>query len=221
LRLDPAAKPDVFKRDPAHLPTVALPDPERDAGPGLWATVAARRSVRHYRHEPLELSELSQILWASGGITHSSPGLSFRAAPSAGALYPIETYVVANRISGVEAGVHHYDPAGHRLLLVRSGGCGRELAVAALGQEICESAGAVLAWTALAERTEWKYGDRAHRYVYMDAGHVGGNFYLAAEALGLGACGIGAFYDDEVNGILGVDGARETVVYMGAVGRKR
>ena len=219
--LDFATRPSPYKHVPTQFPRVGLPEPRLEGGAGLWTAISRRRSVRHYVHEPLEPAELGQILWATSGITHASPGYDFRSAPSAGALYPIETYVVANRVKGIDAGVYHYDPREHRLALLAPGEYGEPLAGAALGQRMCASAGAVVAWTAVAGRSEWKYGDRAHRYVYMDAGHLGAQFYLAAEALGLGACTIGAFYDDEVNEVLGVDGLEETVVYMGALGRKR
>ncbi len=80
------------------------------------------------------------------------------------------------------------------------------------------TASVVFVWTAIAARSQWKYGERAFRYIYMDAGHIGENLYLSAEALGLGCCGVGAFYDDEVNQVIGVDGKEETAIYLGTVG---
>ena len=118
-------------------------------------------------------------------------------------------------------GIYHYSIADHRLELVRKGALGEELARAALDQGMCARAPAVLIWTAVFERCRWKYGERAYRYVYLDAGHVAQNLSLAAVSLGLGSCQIAATFDDEVNELLGVDGEEESVLYMSVVGRPR
>jgi SagB-type dehydrogenase family enzyme len=117
------------------------------------------------------------------------------------------------------AGIYHYDVEETQLVLQREGNYGREASQAALGQELVADAGAVFVWTAMVERSKWKYRERAYRYIYMDVGHIGQNLYLAATALDLGCCTIGAFYDEEVDRLVGVDGEKEISVYMGAVGR--
>jgi SagB-type dehydrogenase family enzyme len=142
-----------------------------------------------------------------------------RAAPSAGALYPIETYVVVNAVSGIEPGVYHYGPERHELDLIRVGDFGPEFARAALDQRMAARASVVFAWTAVFERSKWKYKQRAYRYVYLDAGHIAQNVALAAVALGLGSCQIAAIYDDEANALLQVDGSSESTLYMTVVGR--
>ncbi|MBN2199009.1 MAG: SagB/ThcOx family dehydrogenase, partial [Candidatus Aminicenantes bacterium] len=156
--------------------------------------------------------------WASQGISRLERGFAFRTAPSAGALYPIETYLSLQNISGLDPGLYHYDVRGHALELVRAGDIGRALAAAALDQEFLADAGVVFVWTAVFGRSKWKYRQRAYRYIYLDAGHLAQNLALAAVALGLGSCQIAALYDDEVNALLGVDGTEESVVYMSGVG---
>jgi SagB-type dehydrogenase family enzyme len=166
----------------------------------------------------MSLSLLSQLLSATQGITHTSFGHSFRACPSAGALYPIETYVAVNQVDGLSPGIYHYYPPKHTLELLVQGTFGSDLAQAALGQEMVRAASVVFVWTAVVQRSKWKYKERGYRYIYLDAGHIGQNLYLAAAALDLGCCAIGALFDEEVNHLIGVDGKDETVVYMGAVG---
>jgi SagB-type dehydrogenase family enzyme len=115
--------------------------------------------------------------------------------------------------------MYHYHVRKAELALLKEGNVGPELADAGLGQEMLEEAAAVFVWTAVIERSKWKYRERAYRYIYMDAGHIGQNLYLAATALGLGCCTVGAFFDEEVDGLIGIDGKEEISVYLGAVGR--
>jgi len=177
-----------------------------------------RRSVRDFRAEPISLGQLSYLLWASTGIQRVEGGYEFRTAPSAGALYPIETYVVANDVRKLEAGVYHYSVRAHKLEQLELGEFRRQIAAAALGQEMCASAAVVLVWSAVFERCKWKYGQRAYRYIYLDAGHIAENLALAAVSLGLGSCEIGALFDDEVNALVGIDGEEESVIAMAVIG---
>jgi SagB-type dehydrogenase family enzyme len=139
--------------------------------------------------------------------------------PSAGALYPIETYVVVNRVEGLSPGIYHFSVKKAQLVLITEGSLGQDCSRAALGQAIIEGAACIFVWTAMVERSKWKYRERAYRYIYMDAGHIGQNLYLAATALGLGCCTVGAFFDEEVDQLIGIDGKSEISVYLGAVGR--
>jgi len=236
--LDWRSKPPTYKFYP-YAPVTTLPVPapamDEEAGPDFWTCVGRRRSVRSFGPAALTLIELSRLLWASGGVTSSfitAHGQDFyRAAPAAGALYPIETYVVVNRVDDLKPGLYHYRVAGldilerpiaegsHALELLRLGDLGLEIAAAALDQPMCRKAAAVLLWTAVFARSEWKYRDRAHRYVYLDTGHIAAQLSLAAVAQGLGSCPVGAFYDEEANALLDVDGENESVIYMTAVGR--
>ncbi len=213
-------KPETFKRYPsAPRVKMGLPDPEE--GMVLWKTIAQRRSIRDFRDEPLAKAHLSRLLWATQGITKEYMGYELRAAPSAGALYPIETYLVINNVQDVEPGVYHYAPQTYELEQLKQGDFGEAMARAALDQGMAAEANAVFAWTALFERSKWKYRQRAFRYVYLDAGHIAQNLALAAVSLGLGSCQIAALYDDEVNSLLGVDGTEESILYLSVVGHPR
>ncbi len=195
-----------------------LPAPQTSGGEGLWETIAARRSVREFRPDPISREQLAQLLWGTQGITAREHGAAFRAAPSAGACYPIDTYVAVNRVAGLEPGLYRYDVEGAALKRVRQGDLSAAIAAACLDQEMAAQAAVVFVWVAVPARSAQRYRERAYRYVYLDAGHIGENLHLAATAMGLGCCAIGAFFDDEVNAIVGVDGQTETAVYLSVVG---
>jgi SagB-type dehydrogenase family enzyme len=219
--LDWARQPSPYKESPHSLKHFPVRPADEKGGELLWGVIARRRSVREFSSQSITFPELSQLLWATQGITSRAWGFDFRAVPSAGGLYPIETYVVANRVDGIPPGIYHYDVKDAQLILLKDGNFGPDLARSGLGQEMLEEAGCVFVWTAIVERSKWKYRERAYRYIYMDVGHVGQNLYLAAGGLGLGCCTVGAFYDEEVDGLIGIDGEREISVYLGAVGRIR
>jgi SagB-type dehydrogenase family enzyme len=236
--LDWRSKPPIYKFY-TYAPVIALPTPapalDEYPGPDLYTLVSRRRSVRSFGATPISLLELSRLLWASAGITTSyiTPhGQDFyRAAPTAGALYPIETYVVVNKVEDLQPGLYHYRVAGldilerpiaegsHALEQLKVGDLRGDISAAALDQLMCARAGAVFIWTAVFARSAWKYRDRAYRYFYLDAGHIAAHLSLAAVAQGLGSCPVAAFYDDEANALLGIDGETEGTVYMSAVGR--
>lgn len=218
--LDWSRKPAVFHHF-TDVPSVRLPSPKERAGPSLWTAMGTRRSRRNYSIEPMSQADLSQLLWAASGVTDEAHGLPLRTAPSAGGLYPVETYVVVNRVDDIDPGVYHYYPPDHTLELLRKGDYSRAVAHAALDQKMAAMAAVTFVWTAVVERGRWKYRQRAFRYFYMDAGHIGQNVALAAEGLGLGSCAIGAIYDDEVNDLVGADGEEETAIYLTSVGHYR
>ena len=217
-RLDWASKPATYKRYPS-APKIRLREPSVEGGAPLWDAIRKRCSVRRFRDDPLQEAELSQLLWAAQGITRVSRGVGFRTAPSAGALYPVETYLVIRDVEGIEPGVYHYGIEKHELDQLQTGDFQMEIARAALDQEIAAWANVVFVWTAVFGRSKWKYKQRAYRYVYLDAGHIAQNVALAAVALGLGSCQIAALYDGEANALLGVDGVEESAIYMTVVGR--
>jgi len=216
--LDWRKKPEPYKAYP-DAPKVKLPGPAGTGGMPVWEAVGRRRSVRDFRRSPVSAADLSQLLWASQGVTKVMGEYALRSAPSAGALYPIETYLSVQMIEEIEPGIYHYGVRKHELELLRPGDFRAEVAEAALDQGFLAEAAIVLAWTAVFARSKWKYKERAYRYVYLDAGHIAQNVALAAVALGLGSCQIAALYDDEVNAILGVGGKEESIVYMTALGR--
>ncbi|NLE99373.1 MAG: SagB/ThcOx family dehydrogenase [Anaerolineales bacterium] len=219
-RLDWARRPEPYKLYPDR-PQIALSAPETRDGGGIWAVLRDRRSIRRYQEDGLREVELSQLLWAAQGITRTGGGASFRTAPSAGALYPIETYLAIHAVEGIASGVYHYAVEAHALEQLKTGDCRLDVARAALDQEMAYHGDVVFVWTAVFERSKWKYGQRAYRYIYLDAGHIAQNVALGAVALGLGSCQIAALYDDEVNALIDVDGERESTIYMAAVGRRR
>jgi len=216
-RLDWSAKPDLYKEYP-QAEKIVLPAFEPSQPMSLDKTLRQRKSIRDYQDRPISMGQLAYLLWASTGIQRVEDGYEFRTAPSAGALYPIETYVVANNIKSMEPGVYHYAIQPHQLELLQQRDLRRQIAAAALGQGMCAAAAAVFIWTAVFERCKWKYGQRAYRYIYLDAGHIAENLALAAVSLNLGTCEIGALYDDHVNAIIGIDGTEESTICMATVG---
>lgn len=217
--LDWRRKPEEFKEYPGDIRRFALPNAGTSGGRPLWEVMAKRRSLRDFLPEDISLDELSQLIWATQGITGSVFDFRLRVTPSAGALYPVETYVVVNRVIALSSGVYHFNVWKNALEQLAEGDFRVGVAASALDQSMARDAAVVFVWTAVTERTKWKYRERGYRYLYLDAGHIGQNLYLAATSLGLGCCTIGAFYDDEVNQLIGVDGKQETAVYLGAVGR--
>lgn len=216
--LDRPSRPDAYKEYPGRV-RVELPDPQAAAPDApLHETLKKRKSIRQFADKPLGLEQLSYLLWASTGIQRRERGIEFRTAPSAGALYPVETYLAVNNVRDLPSGIYHYPVAAHVLEELKPGDFGPDAAAAALGQTMCADAPVTFIWTGIFQRSKWKYRQRAYRYVYLDAGHVAENLALAAVALGLGSCHIGALYDDEANALIGVDGTEESVIYMTAVG---
>jgi len=180
-------------------------------------SIKTRRSVRQYTDEPITTKELSTLLYATQGITSEGK----RAAPSAGALYPIETYIVVNNVKGLEKGLYHYVPEEHGLIIVKTGDLGNDIKKAGLSQDPLEKAAVDFIWTAVFERTTGKYGERGIRFIHLEVGHISENLYLQANSMGLGVVAIGGFSDEEVNAFLGVDGEKESVIYINAVGKKK
>jgi len=202
----------------AQNPRIKLEKPAIPDG-SLWQCLKHRRSRREYKREPISQKQLALLLWACQGVTSEIPGFFLRTAPSAGALYPIESYLVLNRVEQMEQGIYHWNILEQSLELLKPGDFSHQIEAAALGQDMCREAAAVFIWSAIFARSTYKYSDRGYRYVFMDAGHICQNLYLACEDLGLGCCGIGAFFDDEVDALLGLDSENEASVYLAAVGK--
>jgi len=217
VNLVTACKPSEFK-PPAveNNAGITLPEPRYDSDVSLDEALLKRRSVRDYSDEALTLQEVSQLLWAAQGITDPS---GKRTAPSAGALYPLEVYVVVGDIEGIVKGVYKYKPQEHELIKILNGDQRKALAKAALDQQSVAQGAIDIVVTAIYERTTGKYSDRGIRYVHMEAGHAAQNVYLQAVALNLGTVSIGAFYDDQVKEVLNLPDDREPL-YIMPVGRK-
>jgi SagB-type dehydrogenase family enzyme len=200
--------------------TVPLPAPGIDAGPNLWEVLSKRRSIRDYSLAPLSLRELAKLLWATQGITDPRFSPSFRTAPSAGALHPIDTYLIVNRVQGLAPGIYFLHVKNFSLEIKNQGDFSRQIAQAALNQDMAREAAVVFVWVAVIPRSLLKYRQRAYRYIYLDCGHIAQNLYLAATAMDMGCCGMAAFFDDEVNHLLEVDGREETAIYLASVGKR-
>lgn len=198
----PGCKENPIEERPIGEDVVVLPKPSYSSAVSVEEALKNRRSIRKYKDEQLTLAEVSQLLWAAQGIT---AGWGGRTAPSAGALYPMEIYLVAGKVEGLEAGVYHYIPRKHVITRQIKGDVRQKLSDAALRQDVIREGPVVLIITAVYERTIKKYGQRGIRYVHMEVGHVGQNIYLQAETLGLGTVIIGAFDDQKVRDILGLD----------------
>ena len=214
----PYPRAPLYKKYPEDLPRLELPLPEKWPPADFWEALARRRSERNYQHRPLAREELAALLWATQGITLSTRNYQLRAAPSAGALYPVETYVAVHRLEGVAPGIWHFSVPDFTLELLKEGDFRRPLADAGLSQNFLGTAGCVFIWTGVLLRAQWKYRERAIRYIFLDAGHLCQNLMLAAAALGLGCCPVGAFFDKEVETLVEADGQEEVALYLAAVG---
>ena len=183
----------------------------------FMTVVTQRRSRRTYntRHV-LPLANLSQLLHLAQGITAADR--QFRTVPSSGALYPLEIYPIVHRVEGLEPGIYHHAIQDHQLEQVQLGDFRQSLVKAGLNQEFLGEANVCFVVSGIFQRTRWKYHERTYRYVLMEAGHLGQNLYLAATALGLGVCGVGAFLDTPLNQLLNLDGEQETALYLVTVG---
>lgn len=180
---------------------VALPPPLLQGAMPVEQALLQRRSKREFAAEPLALQDVAQVLWAAQGVTDPR---GWRTAPSAGALAPLEVYLVAGSVSGLLPGAYRYRPQAHTLLPVRAGELRPELAAAALGQGAIRDAPAVLAIAAAVQRTQARYGGRAERFVHLEAGHAAQNVYLQCTARGLATVFIGSFDDARLRAALGL-----------------
>jgi SagB-type dehydrogenase family enzyme len=217
--------PPIQKPTPEGARTIELPGPERFAElrvPSLLAVLQSRRSVRRFSEEPLSLLELAFLLWATQGVTaRPGPAVTLRTVPSAGARHAFETYLSCRRVEGIEEGIWRYLPLEHRLLFeFAANGLDAAIAKACLGQRFVAQGAATFFWSVLPGRMEWRYGQAAHRVLPLDAGHVCQNLYLAAEAIGAGACAVGAYDQQALDALLRLDGEEEFVLYLAPVGKK-
>jgi len=190
---------------------IKLRQPQEKGSISIEETLLQRRSVRDYKRGPLSLYQVSQLLWAASG-----KNLYRRTAPSPGATYPLEIYLVAGEVEGLEPGIYHYSPSGNNLEIVKEEDVRNGLSRAALGQEMIKEAPVSIIIAADYSRTTGRYGQRGIRYVHMEVGHVGQNVSLQAIALSMGAVMIGAFEDQKVKEVLGI---KEEPLYIIPIGK--
>lgn len=181
---------------------IVLPAPETTGNLSVEEAINKRRSIRNFQEKPLTLKELSQLLWAAQGITDKKNNL--RAVPSAGAIYPLEIYIVVgnNKVNGLKSGLYHYNPIKNELDYLMKGDMRYNLSYTAYGQESIKKAPITIIITGVYSRAQNRYGDRGIQYVHMEAGHTGQNLYLQAEALELGTVVIGSFSNEDVQTVL-------------------
>lgn len=179
---------------------ITLPEPRYSSNTSVEEAIRYRRSQRDFTDEPVSLEKISQLLWAGQGITQ---GIK-RTAPSAGATYPLTLYLVVGE-AGVQkaaSGIYQYIPTSHSLVLKKEGDFREKIASACLNQTFIQKAPVIIVIAAKYEKTTGRYGERGIRYVHMEAGHVGENIYLQAEALDLGTVVVGAFLDVDLAQVL-------------------
>ncbi len=216
------APPLAWTFDPS-LPRVPLPPAAALALAGCQPRelMEQRASLRHYSPAPLTVLELSFLLWCTQGVKRVGPAHTLRTVPSAGARHPLETMVWAPRVGGLAPALYAYEALHHRLVeLRRDPDLGERLVAACHGQAFVGRGAAVFVWIAVPYRTTWRYAERGYRYLHLDAGHVCQNLYLAAEAIGGGACAVAAFDDDALNELVAVDPQEAFVIYVGVVGKR-
>ena len=220
-RLD---KPQPPLETPCDGARIKLPEPSLPQAEAITldAAITNRRSIRKYKDEPISLEALSYTLWATQGVQRKIEGrATLRTVPSAGARHPFDTYLLVNNISGLEPGLYRYIAMEHTLVKRDvHANTADKFKEACLGQDMVKSAAVTLFYVADTYRMSYRYSERGYRYIFLDAGHVMQNLYLVAEQLSCGTCAIGAFDDDAVNALLGLDGKQYFTAYIGPLGIK-
>ncbi|MGQ4891450.1 MAG: SagB/ThcOx family dehydrogenase [Candidatus Njordarchaeia archaeon] len=202
-------KPDLITK-PKSTKIIKLEKPTLSPKKSLFETLCERRSYRDFKDKPLTLEALSTLLYYSVGVTGETQAYGekpypLRAFPTAGALNPVEVYILVRNVEGLKSGIYRYLYMSHELELLRQGDLSNDLYHACIEQDHVKQAPINIILMARIDRTYWKYGERAYKYVHLDSGHAAQNVLLVANSLGLESCVVGAFYDEEVCKLLGVD----------------
>ncbi len=218
-RISWGEKVPLYKRY-GGVPKVKLPEADFE-GMSVEQAIGERRSERDFTDQSISLEMLGQVLLSADGITYSGAGYDFRAAPSGGALYPIEVYVIAGNVDSLADGLYHFQVSDSSLELIRKGDFRESAHKAANEQDAVGSSPVTIILTARFDRSTVKYADRGYRYIYIEAGAISENVYLQATSLGLGTVVVGAFNDDVLNGLLGIDGVNEAALLLMPLGFPR
>jgi SagB-type dehydrogenase family enzyme len=211
-------QPPYKKYSDAVVTELPPPPPLQES---LGDAIADRRSVREFISSPLSLEQLSTVLAAAASLTHTRDGYAFRTAPSGGALYPIEIYLLVHNVDSLAPGLYHYQVADSSLETISTGDFSDRIHQASNRQETVGRSPATLVLTARWERITVKYADRGYRYAYMECGAICQNIYLAATAMGLGTCAVGAFDDEDLNEFLGIEPSQEAALLIMPLGHPR
>ena len=182
----------------------------------------SRRSIRKYANKPISLNELSYLLWCSQGVKKLVDNrATFRTVPSAGARHAIETYILVNNVDGLEKGIYWYNALEHKIsLVINTKNIADKITEACFSQKFVKKSAVTFIWIADIHRMAWRYGDRGYRYLFLDAGHICQNVYLAAESIDCGVCAIAAYDDDKMNSLLELDDEKQFVIYLATAGKK-
>ena len=218
-------QPDLqWPYDPSAA-LISLPDAREAqlAQSDLRALLEMRASLRDYSPDPLSLAELSYLLWGTQGVRELNAEKKFtkRMVPSAGSRHPFETWLLVNRVSGLQPGLYRYLALENKLLaLPASEDIAARLAEACKNQAHVLHSAVTFFWVAVPERVVWRYSQRGYRYLHLDAGHICQNLYLLAESIRCGVCAIAAYDDEAVNAALGLDSQRQFTAYIATLGRR-
>jgi SagB-type dehydrogenase family enzyme len=220
----PAPPPEKSHAEAAPLIDLVAPEDLAIGQMPLTEAIRRRRSHRTYTPEPLTLQELSFLLWATQGVSRVVEGSgrivrTLRTVPSGGARHPFETYLLVNRVEGLEPGLYRYLPLEHKLVLLSTDADLADRVHAASRDQFVKESAVTFIWTAIPYRTEWRYSMLSPKIIAQDSGHLCQNLYLASEAIGAGTCAIGAYDQAKIDPILGVDGEEEFTIYMAPVGK--
>jgi len=195
------------------METIKLPEIEFNQI-SVEEALRRRRSIREFNNEKLTIKEISNLLWACDGKNNEFGG---RTSPSAGATYPLEIYLIAGEIEGIEKGIYYYNFWEHSISLIKKGDLRSEISKGAYNQIFIKNASAIIVISGIFERTTKRYGERGIKYVYMEVGHCGQNLHLQCESLNLGVVMVGAFDDEKIKSIIGI---KENVFYICPIGKK-
>lgn len=201
---------------------INLPDPAQTKlqGINLRCAIERRQSIRRFSQLPMSLDELSWLLWVTQGVRKAYPDATLRNTPSAGARHAFETYISINRVTGLQPGLYRFLALSHQIQAINlEKSVGESLYNICLRQKMVVRSAVNFIWTAVVYRMTWRYRERGYRYLFMDAGHICQNLYLAVQDIGCGNCAIGAFDDKRLNELLGLDGENMFALYMASVGK--
>lgn len=215
----------IFYKEYPRYPQIVLPVSTEVEKTDLFRTLISRKSTRKFSNRKLGMNEISKLLFFSAGIKSTDVnGFPKRVYPSAGARYPLETYIIILRhVSGLEKGIYHYNIKMHSLETLRNGNLSKEIELIAGGvnRDTAKKSAFFMVVTAVFGRTEIKYGKTSFRLILLEGGHLAQNVALVASALGLGSCFIGGFIDDYLTKLLELDPEKELPIYIIALGKMK
>ena len=216
--------PPLQKEYPDGTPLIDLVTPDKFSSGkmSLIEAIKKRKSHRKFSNESLTCEEVSYLIWAAQGVHEvwRQGTATRRTVPSGGSRHPFETYIAVHRVDDIEAGLYRYLPIDHKLYRIPTeGDLSEQIGIAARNQKFVGKCAVTFIWTVVPYRSEWRYEKTSHKTMTLDAGHMCQNLYLACESINAGTCAIGAYTQDKMDQILGVDGKEEFTIYVAPVGK--